>query len=828
MPRGLPDDRLEGLLGSHAGLSAAQAQERRLRYGPNDILQERQSPWLVIAANTAADPMVWFLLAAAGLFGWLGEAAEAAALGLAIVPVIGMDAFLHWRTHASTEGLRRQLASHAIVLRDGVECHMPASELVPGDLVNLRSGDWAPADGFVETGDRLQVDESSLTGEAMPVRKTTLATLPADLSRIADDSRVFAGTRLLAGSASLRIAFTGRETVYGQIASAARREGREMTPLQRAITRLVGALLVIALVACVLLAVTRLIQGHGPVDAFISAATLGVAALPEEFPVVFSFFLALGVFRLARQRALVRRAVAVENIGRVTCICADKTGTLTEGRLRLREIAPAAGHTRDDVLRAAARAARAGSEDPLDRVLAENAPDPDAEIVATFPFTEARRRETIIRRQEGRLVASVKGAPETVLRLSQASAGERAAWIEQVHQLAASGCKVIACASRIMEEPVAGEPDSGFVFTGLLAFEDPLRDDAIAAVAAARDAGIRVVVLTGDHSSTARAIAGRLKLGGGAPSVVEAADLTDRDEKGCLASVDVIARATPAQKLDIVQRLRRRGEIVAVTGDGVNDAPALRAADVSIAMGQRGAQTSTEIASIVLLDDRLSTIVHAIAEGRQLFQNLRLSFAYLLVVHGSLVATAAIVPFMGGPLLYLPLHIVWLELVFHPTALLAFQDTPRGQGRDRRIGERASRSFFNPAQWALIAASAALASGLALAIYQKGLADGLGASYARSSAIAMLVFSSGAIAAGLSGLRTRAAWAIVALTLASVFVLVEIPVIAELCQLRPLAPADLAAAGLCACLIGALASRLPHLRTAKLPGKTESGSPVPG
>ncbi|MGE3249638.1 MAG: cation-translocating P-type ATPase [Hyphomonadaceae bacterium] len=808
MFRSVSDDRLAGVLYDPVGLNTVEVLARRARYGKNDILQPERNRWTGLAADTARDPMVWFLVATALLFAWLGDVLEALVLGLAIIPLVGMDAFLHWRTRASTDGLRRQLGSRAIAVREGVEVEVASTELVPGDLILVRAGEWAPADGLIEAGDKVQADESSLTGEAMPIGKRALTgdQIPVGGAPIGEERWLFAGARVLTGSARVRVAFTGADTIYGQIVRSVRVERREQTPMQKAIARLVTALLIAALAACAALAATRLVQGNGLVDALLSAVTLAVAALPEEFPVVFAFFLGVGVFRLAQRRALVRRAVAVENIGRVTCICSDKTGTLTEGRLRLEHLIAAPGYDSDALLHIAARASRAESADPLDLAILGRAPRVAEEIIiGTFPFTEDRRRETSVVRDQIGLTVSIKGAPETVLRLTDLSQAEIAEWLKRTEGLAAAAHKVIACAELQLKEWDGSEPGGCYDFAGLLAFEDPLREGAQLAVADARAAGIRVIMVTGDHIATARAVADALAIGDGQATIVDGEELLARIKSGgedAVRDVDVVARATPAQKQALVEYLRSEGEIVAVTGDGVNDAPALRASDIGIAMGERGAQTSREVASIVLLDDSFDTIVRAIAEGRQLFRNLRLSFAYLLMVHGPLVATAAIIPFLGEPLLYLPAHIVWLELIFHPTALLAFQERPQDGGR--RIGGKPAPGFFSGLEWAGIGGVALILTLAVFLCYQRALDTTLSAVYARSTALAVLVLSSAAIAAALSGLRTRSGIIVSAATALSVPALIQAPIVARVLNLTPLGGPDLAGAAGIAIGIGIL------------------------
>ena len=394
---------------------------------------------------------------------------------------------------------------------------------------------------------------------------------------------------------------------------------------------------------CLVLAVVRLQQGFGAVDALLSAVTLAVAAIPEEFPVVFTFFLGVGVYRLARRQALVRRGVVVENIGRVSCICSDKTGTLTEGRLRLAHFLPGPSLAETMLLEVAAIASRREGGDPLDTALldaADAAGIATPERLATFPFTEDRRRETaVVPRPDGVRVV-VKGAPETVLGMTDLDADARGQWLANVTDFAAGGHKVIACGYRDLTAWTGDEPADGVVFAGLLAFEDPVREGVADAVARCRDAGIRVVMVTGDHPVTATAIAAEVGLGAGAPRVIDAAALEGLPAAD-LDGVDVVARAMPANKLALVRRFQAAGHVVAVTGDGVNDVPALQAADIGIAMGERGTRSAREAAAVVLLDDNFRSIVGAIAEGRQLFRNLQRSFAYLLMLHLPLVVTAA-------------------------------------------------------------------------------------------------------------------------------------------------------------------------------------------
>jgi Ca2+-transporting ATPase len=813
----LPVARLNGLLASERGLTAAEAGERRRRYGVNDIVETPPGRWATLARDTVADPMIWFLAGVSALYGAVGEAAEALILAAAIVPLVGMDAFLHRRTQASTEGLRSRLAERATVVRDGATVEIAASELVPGDLALVSPGEAFPADGVVIGGLDLQVDESSLTGEAYPVAKRPLPAPPAGGEEPLVDAAHwgFAGTRLLTGRAVVRVALTGGETVYGEIVRSAVQGRRARTPLQAAIQHLVSVLLVMASVTCVILAVVRMLQGHGWLDALLSAVTLAAAAIPEEFPVVFTFFLGVGVYRLARRQALVRRAVAVENIGRITTICSDKTGTITEGRLHLTHLVAAEPVSDAGLLALAVLASRADSGDPMDEAVLREAGAAGTgaerhETLAVFPFTEGRRRETaLVRDPSGRIVAVTKGAAETILAMADGPAAERERWTGRVARLAEDGHKVIACAWRPVDAtPGTGaEPDRGYRLAGLLAFEDPVRDGVAQAIRACRQAGIHTIMVTGDHPLTAGAVAREIGLGGDAPRVVSGEAMEALAARGdALREVDVVARATPAQKLTLVRALQAAGETVVVTGDGVNDVPALQAADIGVAMGERGTRSAREVAAIVLLDDNFRTIVGAIAEGRQLFQNLRASFEYLLVFHIPFVASALVVSLLGYPLLYAPVHVVWIEMILHPTALLVFQELPAG-GLDTPGRADGARVFFSRREWQVIVLIGGLLALIVIGTYVWNVEESGNVAHGRAMAIATLALASAALTASLRGLRTRAGRVIAALTVGSAVVLIQTPPLARALHLEPLHLVDWAVA-LAGSVLAALLARL--------------------
>lgn len=699
--------------------------------------------------------MLWFLLFTSVLFGLLGQYTDAAVLMAAIAPLLGMDFYLHRRTQASIEGLGSVLAEEALVVRDGQPRRIGAAEVVAGDLAIVEAGQSFPADGIVVGGEGLQAEESSLTGEAFPVDKLAYSGPAAP----PEESWVFAGTRLLAGTAQVRILLVGGDTLYGEVVRSVVEGPQGRTPLQDAVAGLVKLLLMAALVICFLLAGVRLWQGFGWIDAFMSAATLAVAAIPEEFPVVLTFFLGVGVYRLARRRALVRRAAAVENIGRASAICSDKTGTITEGRLSFSEAVPAAGVDAEWLMSIAALAARHESADPLDAAILERAapPDPDWTRTRLFPFTEGRRREGALWQRAGKSgLFATKGAPETILSQCAMAPDERERWLDRVRGLSARGNKVIACGWLAIDQEPELEPEDGLRFAGLIAVTDPIRPGVRAAMAEARRDGIQIVMVTGDHPETAAAVAREAGLAD-APVPISGDRLEETlagMSEAELRQLSIVARASPAQKVLVVRALQRMGRIVAVTGDGVNDAPALRAADIGIAMGLRGTRSAREVSQIVLMDDNFSTIIAAISEGRQLFQNLRMSFAFLLMVHIPLVTTAAIIPFLGYPLLYLPIHIVWLELLIHPAAILGFQK-PAGAALAREGGS--GGRFFGKREWLTISLTGVGITAAVLGVFVLAAQGGENPEHARSMALMVLITSLAVLLLALSRGGTRAA-----------------------------------------------------------------------
>lgn len=789
---------LSGLNKNDSGLNAAEVAAQRSLYGTNDIVEVAGHPWVELFLDTIKDPMIWFLIGIGTIFLVIGERSDAITLFVAVLPLLFMDAFLHWRTQASTATLKGQLSSHIKVIRDAHEIEINSRELVPGDIVIVSSGVQLPADGIFEKASEIQVDESVLTGEAFPIAKKTTAldlfslTSQADV-KVPSETLGYAGTRILTGYGRLRVLFTGSQTAYGEIVQSVARMPHERTPLQKSIGRLVQFLVFAAIAFCFLLAGVRIYQGHGWLDALLSAATLAVAAMPEEFPLVFTFFLGVGIYRLAKNRALVRQAVSVENIGRITQICTDKTGTITLGSLKLTHL-DATDNTSEELLLRTALAASSSHSDPVDMAIHELAKDKNINApkrLQTIPFTEDRKRESdFIALSDEKNLVCLKGSPEIVLAMSNLTPDKKEQWLQRVSSWAKEGHKVIACAHiEVPAGQLSVEPESGYEFLGLLAFEDPARPEVAEAMSYCHDNGIRVLMITGDHPETAAAIARDAGLTNDDPHVISAEDNAEKFQESWLdknpsflKNINVVARCTPLQKLKIVTALKRAGELVAVTGDGVNDVPALKAADIGIAMGERGTRSAKEVSAIILADDNFRTIVNAIREGRQLFKNLAASFEYLLLMHIPLITIGAAIPLAGYPLVFLPVHIVWLELIIHPTALLSFQ----APAKDHESIQANKGSFFSTSEFTVIILLGLIVAASMGSSFLSAVNEANNPEHGRAKVMAVLTLWSAAVSLYLTRFQSWVANVIAALTALSTILLIQMSDSLRFLKLTPL------------------------------------------
>jgi Ca2+-transporting ATPase len=676
------------------GLSSEEAAAQLARDGPNVIVPDDRGHRVKRLLGPLSDPMVALLLVAAPTYLLIGETTDAIVAFIALGPIAAVGWLLESRAERTLDQLRRLTAPTATVVRDGIEQTLPVEELVVGDLVQLHEGDIVPADATAQELTQLLVDESALTGESLPVRKQVDAGV--------EESMVWAGTTVLSGRARARVTATGATTRYGQIGALVARARPSLTPLQRGLVRLVRALAVVAAVFCGAVIMAELLHGAGWANALIAGVSLAIAAIPEEFSMIYSLYLALGAWRLAQQHALVRRLPSVETLGSTTVICTDKTGTLTHGRVAVASIWTPDGDGDADLLAAAVLACEPDPYDPLDVAIVDYAQRHGVDtaalhagrLVRDWPFDPAGKYLTHVWQPAADQAVHVaaKGSVEGILEHALPTSALRERVDAANTAFTETGMRVIAVAAGSTEPDVSvrADDEANLRILGLVAFSDPIRDGVADALDECRAAGIRVVMITGDHPATAHAVAEGLALPhetAGADLIATGDDLDHADPDRLdelVANANVFARTRPEQKYHLVGALRRQGEVVAMTGDGINDAPALREADIGVAMGQRGTDVARESAELVLLDDNFATIVAAVRDGRRIFDNLTRAFAYLIAFHPPLLLGALVVPILGQPLLLLPVHLVALELLLHPIVSLVFQADPPDPDTMRR------------------------------------------------------------------------------------------------------------------------------------------------
>ncbi|MGB8859285.1 MAG: cation-transporting P-type ATPase [Ilumatobacteraceae bacterium] len=740
------------------GLTRDEAALRLARDGPNRVVPEERGRRLKRLLGPLADPMVGLLLIAAPTYFAIGETTDAIVALVALGPIAGVGWLLESRAERTLERLQQMTAPTARVWRDGVQCELPTEEIVVVDVVVLHEGDVVPADGAVVELTQLLVDESALTGESLPVSKS--------VSDSPDGGSVWAGTTVLSGRATMQVTTVGAATRYGRIGALLSTVRPPKTPLQQGLARLVRSLAVVAAVFCAAAMGAELAHGNGWGQAVIAGVSLAIAAIPEEFSMVYTLYLALGAWRLAQQRALVRRLPSVETLGSTTVICTDKTGTLTHGRLAVAGLWTPDGSSHVGAVLAPAQAALLESAvlaceprpfDPLDVAIVAYAAAHGlatthlhgADLVTDWPFDTADKYLTHVWRfDEGPCRVAAKGSIEGVLLHAEAPDAVRAAAARANEEFAAEGMRVIAVGGCATEAPTDDRPtdERCLQLRGLVAFSDPIREGVADALAQCREAGVRVIMITGDHPATAHAIAEGL----GLPHETEDGDLIatgedldaadDAQLATLVATANVFARTRPEQKHLLVQALRAKGAVVAMTGDGINDAPALREADIGVAMGERGTAVAREASSLILVDDNFATIVGAVRNGRRIFDNLTRAFAYLIAFHPPLLFGALVMPLLGQPLLLLPVHLVLLELLLHPIVSLVFQADPA----DSDVMQRAPRAVGDAlrlrSMWRPYAVGFVLAAGL-ISEYLVALAADWPVGQARALGFATLLAS---------------------------------------------------------------------------------------
>lgn len=760
------------------GLLEDQVGERTLRFGANELPTTAKRSLWVLALDQFSDFMILVLLGAAVISGVVGDVVDTLVILVIVLLNAAIGFVQSWRADQALAALQRLAAAQATVLRSGQVQQVPAHALVPGDIVLLEAGNQVPADLRLLKTAQLKVDESALTGESVTVDKHAHA-LQGEAHALGDRlNMTFKGTTATHGRGRGLVVAIGMATELGKVAGLLEQGSNRSTPLQLRLAAFGKRVALAVLGICAVIFVVGVLRGEAPLLMVLTAISLAVAAIPEALPAVVTVLLALGARKMVSINALIRRLPSVETLGSVTYICSDKTGTLTQNRMQAERLVagqpddasgwmpkpgstvpPDAAHA--ELLRAAALCNDASSMpdggwqgDPTETALTDVAAsagliktelDAECPRVQEFPFDSVRKRMSTFHRTEGGCVAYTKGAPESVIPLcttqcsanagGTSSAIDVKAWLARADALAAQGLRVLALAlARRSHESLpetsasAESAEHDLCLIGLIGLMDPPRPEAQAAVAECSVAGITPVMITGDHPATARAIALRLGIVDSQDAgVITGTALSTLSEDELMAQVRhvrIYARVDPVQKIRIVEALQAHGEFVAMTGDGVNDAPALKRADIGIAMGRGGTDVAREAASLVLLDDNFATIVKAVREGRRIFDNIRKFVRYAMTGNSGEIWTIFLAPMLMLPIPLLPIHILWVNLVTDGLPGLALAAEPAERGIMQRPPRPPNESMFANGMWQHILGVGLLLAGLCLGVQAWAISTG--------------------------------------------------------------------------------------------------------
>lgn len=691
-----------------AGLTSAEAKELQNKYGKNEITPQKKESFMKKVFHIICEPMFLLLIVAAIIYFILGEPRDGAIMLIFVVGIISIDVIQEWKTDKTISALKDLSAPRINVIRDGQEKQIDSKDLVPGDAMMICEGTKIPADGVVIRCADLCVDESSLTGEAEGVWK-----VPFDQEEPTDDywrrDYCYAGTLCTQGSAAVLVDKIGSQTEYGKIGTGVAAAPLEHTPLQKQTGKLVKTCAVIAGALFTLVGVFTWynIADHEFADRIIesilSGVTLAMAMIPEEFPVILTVFLSMGAWRLAKKHSLVRELPSVETLGAVSVLCVDKTGTITMNQMTVQKTWAADGDEHN-LIEIMGLGCETDTYDPMEKAMLayceQNGILKESlfsnEFISEYPFTNELKMMGHIWRKDNKLVIAAKGSPERILTICGLTEEEQKTAEQRINELSSEGLRVIAIATDSPENVDDIPPsitECKLTFLGLVGLADPPRKSVKKDITVCRNAGIRVVMITGDNGVTACAIAKRVGMKN-CDNIITGDmldNMSDDELRKAVRNVSIFSRVIPEHKMRIVKAFKENGEIVAMTGDGVNDAPALKYADIGIAMGQRGSEVSREAADLILMDDNFTTIVETVKDGRRIYDNIRKTVGYVFTIHIPIAAASLLAPFLGiapSALLLLPLHVVLLEVMIDPTCSIVLERQPA----EKDIMERGPRN----------------------------------------------------------------------------------------------------------------------------------------
>ncbi|MEI8135536.1 MAG: cation-translocating P-type ATPase [bacterium] len=752
------------------GISELDAALALSRDGYNELPSEKRRSWLAIILKVISEPMLLLLVASSAIYFILADPSEAFILLGSALFVIGITFYQERRSERAIEALRDLSSPRALVIRDGERKRIAGREVVRGDLIVIAEGDRVPADAALLEVASLEVDESMLTGESIAVRKSVWKNNSV-LERPGGEDLPFlySGTLIVRGRGIAKVLATGQNTEMGKIGKGLQSVKPEGTKIQNEIGSLVKVIAITGLLVCALVVVFYALTKADVLQGILAGLSLAMAMLPEEFPVVLTVFLALGAWRLSKKNILTRRIPALETLGETTILCVDKTGTLTENKMVVRELRTLTEVFQvkteeisilpEGFLEAAESVILASPKDPFDPMEKaihlfgdqffneQNYPGNQWTLVKEYPLSPGLLAVTNVwRTSEGsEHMISAKGALESIAELCRISGVELAAIHTQAREMANQGLRVLGIAKGKNEGSNLPESATTFAlgFIGLIGLYDPPRKTVPRAIIECYDAGIKVMMITGDYPPTAVAIARQIGLRN--PEAVitgtELATLDKNELAARLKNISICARVLPEQKLSIVEALKSRGEIVAMTGDGVNDAPALKAANIGIAMGSRGTEVAREAASIVLLDDNFTSIVEAVRNGRKIFDNLRKALSYIVAVHIPTAGMALLPLLFGMPVALFPVHIVFLEMIIDPACSIAFEAEPEEEQNMKKPPRDPKERLLNWRRIDLSLVQGFVSLAICFAVFAIFLKMGRGETEARALSFATLVFS---------------------------------------------------------------------------------------
>lgn len=713
----------------YSGLSEAQAKQKLEKEGFNELPSSKPKGILHIILGVVKEPMFILLVVCGSLYLVLGDVQEGLMLLGFVFVIMGIEFYQEKKTEKALDALKDLASPRALVIRDGIEKRIAGKEVVTDDIVVLQEGDRVPADAIVLTCNNLMIDESLLTGESVPVSKREGKDGDVNTNPGGDDiPYVYSGSMVVQGNGVVKIIATGLNTEIGKIGKALESVTEEPTRLKKEMTVLIKRLAIIGILLClVVVVVFTLIRGD-LLNGFLAGITLAMAVLPEEFPVILTVFLALGAWRMSRKNILTRKPAAIETLGSATVLCTDKTGTLTENKMTVTKLFNGSDfHTAStnakfpeqfhELIEYGILSSQVNPFDPMEKAITrvgekhfqdtEHLHD-DWVLEKEFALSKellAMSRVFNNTGTKGKIIAS-KGAPEAIFDLCHLEKDERTKYEAAVAEMATSGLRVLGVtkASIISKSLPESQRDFDFEFLGLIGLSDPIRENIPAAVAECRKAGIRVIMITGDYPVTALSIAQEIGLENPELCIAgdELQDMSEEELSKKIKDVNVFARVIPEQKLKIVNALKRNNEIVAMTGDGVNDAPALKAANIGIAMGAKGTDVAREASSLVLMDDNFGSIVEAIKMGRRIFDNLQKAFGYTFAIHVPIAGLSLIPVFFADmPLILWPVHIVFLELIIDPACSIIFEAEKAESNIMSRPPKKLDEPFFGAKKIAL-------------------------------------------------------------------------------------------------------------------------------